>query len=163
MLLGEGLIWFNFLPLRSHIIVTGFGGPTASQVNVKEVFLVTFTSLGCFVKVGKPALRQPDTLRLCSLIHWHKNFFLSNVKIIINLPSTSTMMGLDSITLLLTLSLHWYSPESALWTLTILWEIISTAQHCIKYLKQNLPLFISKSIKIKKVQKLDKYKHIILC
>lgn len=64
MVLGEGLIWLNFLPSSSHVIVTGFGGPTASQVNVKELFLVTFTSPGCLIKVGKPALRKPDTLRL---------------------------------------------------------------------------------------------------
>lgn len=57
MVLGEGLVWFNFWPLRSHIIVTGFGGPTASQVNVNELLPVTFTSLGCLVKVGRPALR----------------------------------------------------------------------------------------------------------
>lgn len=66
MLLGEGLVRFNFVSLRNHIIVTGFGGPTASQVNVTELFFLTFTSLGCLVKVGKPALRQSDTLKLCS-------------------------------------------------------------------------------------------------
>lgn len=66
MVLGERLVWFNLWPWRSHTIVTGFGGPTASQVNVKELLLLTFTSLGCFVKVGKPALRQPDNPSLCS-------------------------------------------------------------------------------------------------
>lgn len=53
MVLGEGSEMFC-TSLWYHSIVTGSGGPTASQVRSKGVFRVTFTSLGCFVNVGKP-------------------------------------------------------------------------------------------------------------
>lgn len=116
MVLEDSLCSTNLVPFWSHLMITGFGGPTASQLNLKEVFLVMFTPLGCIVKFGRPGYESNvENIKCLKCI---SKCLCAGLRVY--LPSTSKMMGFDSMILLLTLSLQWYSPASALWTLLML-------------------------------------------